>query len=87
MDRVALRQALKAILEENVGRPFDAVTEDADLRADLGLDSVDLVTMMFEIQARFGVTLPGEELERLTKVRDVLDAVQAQPAAAGRPAA
>jgi acyl carrier protein len=87
MDRAELRQSLKQLLEDNVGRTFDHVNEDDDLRGSLGLDSVDLVTMLFEIQSRWGVNIPGEQLEKLSKVGEVLDVIEAHLASGGKAAA
>ncbi len=37
------------------------LTADSRLKADLGLTSLDLIMIMFEIQDKYGVTFTGEE--------------------------
>jgi acyl carrier protein len=86
MDRITLRQTLIKLLEDNVGRNFDNLKEDDDLRTGLGLDSVDMVTLVIEIQSQLGVMIASEELVNIVKVGDLLDMLQAKLAASARPA-
>src|SRR5262249_46344340 len=57
MDRTALRQALCEILEEETGRTYIALGEGTDLRAGLGLDSVDMVSLVIHLQTRFRIQI------------------------------
>jgi acyl carrier protein len=87
MDRVALRDALIELLEGNVGKTYTDLDDGDDLRTGLGLDSVDLVTLVIEIQSRFNVVIASEELAQLTRVGDLLDLLQAKVAVYPRPSA
>jgi acyl carrier protein len=78
MDRTALRQALLEMLENNKGEPVERFDEGMNLRSELGLDSVDMVTLVMEIQDRFRLRLALSELERVEKVADLLDLLQAR---------
>ena len=69
------------MLEEEVGEEFDDLPDDRNLREGLGLDSVDLVCLVIHIQRRFQIDIPTEELEKLVKVGDLLDQLQAKIAA------
>ena len=81
MDRNTLLQALREILEEDRGEKYDSITENVKLREDLGLDSVDLVTLVMQVQDRFRVILASDELEKIVQVKDLLDMLQAKIAA------
>jgi len=85
MDRIALRQTLIKLLEENVGRNFDNLKDDDDLRTGLGLDSVDMVTLVIEIQSQLGIMIASEELGQIVRVGDLLDMLQAKLGASARP--
>lgn len=76
MDRSALLQALKEILEEDRGETYSSFDESVSLREGLGLDSVDLITMVMQVQDRFRVVLTSEELETIVTVGDFLDLMQ-----------
>lgn len=81
MDRNALHQVLLEMLEEEVGEKYENLSEDQDLRQGLGLDSVDLVSLVIHIQRRFRIDIKTEELEKLVKVSDMLDLLQVKSAA------
>jgi acyl carrier protein len=87
MDRVSLSKALLAMLENATGAPVPDLDESANLRQDLGLDSVDFVHVMIQIQSELQVELTPEDLEPVVVVRDLLDLIQAKMAAANKKSA
>ena len=56
----------------------DEVTLEADLRDDLGLDSVDMFEMLSELEDTYGLTIEVEELMELniSTLEDVVGMVQ-----------
>jgi acyl carrier protein len=78
MDRTALRQALKDMVESNTGEPVDHFDDATDLREGLGLDSVDVISLAMEIQDQFRLSIDVAEFERLRCVGDLLDVLQAR---------
>ena len=83
-DRAFIRQTLIELLEADTGEKHDGLAEDASLREGLGLDSVDVVSIVSQIERRFHIRLSQEELEKLVTVADMLDLLQAKLAAAAR---
>jgi acyl carrier protein len=81
-DRASIRQTLIELLEADTGEKHANLAEDANLREGLGLDSVDVVSIVSQIERRFHLRLSQEELEKLTTVADVLDLLEAKLAAA-----
>ena len=49
-----------------------------NLREGLGLDSVDVVSIVSQIERQFHIRLSHEELEKLATVADVLNLLQAK---------
>lgn len=47
------------------------VTEDSKI-ADLGLDSLDTVEMMLEIEEKFNITIPDNDFEKFVTVGDIV---------------
>ena len=80
-DRASIRQTLIELLEADTGEKHANLAEDANLREGLGLDSVDVVSIVSQIERRFHLRLSQEELEKLTTVADVLDLLEAKLAA------
>lgn len=57
LNRDQLQSFLVAFVVEQTGYPEDIVTLDADLEADLGIDSIKIAQMMGEMNDHFGLTL------------------------------
>jgi acyl carrier protein len=76
MDRNAIRLALVQQVEEDKGERVENMDDAVVLREGLGLDSIDVVTLVINIQSRFGIELKSEELEKIVTVGDLLDLLQ-----------
>jgi acyl carrier protein len=72
-DRTFVRNTLIELLEADTGEKYDTLDDSATLREGLGLDSVDVVSIVSQVERRFHIRLTHEELEKLTTVGDVLD--------------
>lgn len=59
--------------------PEEVVTEDVDLEAELGVDSVKQVALMAKVRERYGIERPPDNfrLERFGKLGALIDAVHA----------
>jgi len=71
-DRENIRQTLVEILEEDTGERFSGLDDAKVLREELGLDSVDIVSLVSQIERRFRIRLTQSELETLATVGDLL---------------
>ena len=80
-DRETIRQTLIELLEADTGEKHPDLDEGVDLRNGLGLDSVDVVSIVSQIERRFRIRLTHQELETLVTVADVLNLLQAKLAA------
>ena len=75
-DRQTIRQTLVELLEADTGEKYGDLEDGANLRDGLGLDSVDVVSIVSQIERRFHIRLTHQELEKLVTVADVLDLLQ-----------
>ena len=48
---------------------------ETDLLSDLGLDSLDLVEVMLEIETALNVEFSSDEIVNLTTIKDVIDLI------------
>jgi acyl carrier protein len=87
MGRNELRQFLLTQLEDDTGREFTQLEDSINLREDLGIDSVDLVTLIVHTQSRLEVEIPSEEMEKAATVGDLLDILMSRLGCAERGAA
>ncbi len=72
-DRKLIRDTLVELLEADTGENFRDLKDTDNLREGLGLDSVDVVSVVSQIERRFHIRLSHQELEKLVTVGDVLD--------------
>ena len=75
-DRETLRHTLKQLLQHETGTSRPELPDSVMLREELGLDSVDLIGLVLQVECELHVNLTGEELARLRCVGDVLDLIQ-----------
>jgi acyl carrier protein len=86
-DREKLIRTLTELLEAETGEKYPSLEEDKNLRDELGLDSVDVVSVVMQIENRFRIRLTQQELEKVIRVGDLLDLIQAKVAEAPKTAA
>ena len=77
-DRAFIRSTLIELLEADTGENHRDLDESANLRDGLGLDSVDVVSIVSQIERRFHIRLTHQELEKLVVVGDILDLLEAK---------
>ena len=77
-DREALRGKLREFLENETGETRPELPDELVLREQLGLDSVDLVSLVMQVECQFRVRLGGDELAQLKTIGDLLDLMQAK---------
>jgi acyl carrier protein len=86
LNRDTIRQTLIELLEADTGEKHPNLDENANLRDGLGLDSVDVVSIVSQIERRFRIRLTHEELQQLVTVANVLDLLEAKISAAAQTA-
>ncbi len=74
--RDEIRQTLIELIENDVGQKFEDLSDGKNLREELGLDSVDVVSIVSQIERHFRIRLSQQELEKLVTVGNLLDLLQ-----------
>jgi acyl carrier protein len=82
MDRESIRRMLVDMLEADRGEPVASFEDDKNLREEVGLDSLDVVSMVSQIERQHRIRLTHEELQNLVTVGDVLNLLQSKLTAA-----
>lgn len=86
-DRATIRATLVELLEADTGNAFGHIGEQDNIREGLGLDSVDVVSVVSQVERKFHIRLTHEELIKVVTVGDLLDLVQGKISAPGAQAA
>lgn len=78
MDRQELRRVLTGLLEETTGESYPNVEESQNLRDGLGLDSVDMFSLIVEMQSALKIKIPTDDLVTVETVGDLLDVLESK---------
>ena len=70
-----LVQTVVAALAEVKHVPPEQITLDTTF-AELGMDSLDTVTMLFELETRLDISIPDEAAKSVRTVRDVVEGIR-----------
>ena len=62
------------------GIPESAITNQTNFSRDLGLDSLDIVDLMIQLEKTFGISIPDEDWDKLTTFQSVLTYLKAEQA-------
>ena len=70
-------EKVKGIIVEQLGVDEDQVTDDAAFVDDLGADSLDQVELVMAFEEEFGLEIPDEDAEKITRVKDAVSYITA----------
>jgi len=73
---MAVADQVKKIIVEQLGVDEDEVTPDASFVDDLGADSLDTVELVMAFEEEFGIEIPDEDAEKITRVKDAVSYIE-----------
>lgn len=76
MDLQGLEARLKKLLMDRCGARAEVIRPDANLREDLGLDSLDAVELAIAIEDEFDVKILDNDIKKLATVADAVALVR-----------
>ena len=76
MDMKQLEEKVKDIIVEELGVERDKLTSDASFMEDLGADSLDTVELVMALEEEFGIEIPDEDAEKITRVKEAVDYIE-----------
>ena len=68
-----MNEQLRALLAANSGLPYQSITDDSNLSRDLGLDSLDTVDLVLQMEDMFHISIPDEDYQQLQTVKQFSD--------------
>ena len=69
-------ERVKKIVVEHLGVEGDKVTEEASFIDDLGADSLDIVELVMAFEEEFGIEIPDEDAEKITRVKEAIEYIE-----------
>lgn len=80
MDKTAVFDKLRGIMAEVADLAPEEITPDRALMDDLDLSSMEIMTMIAELEDEFDLRIPERELRNFVTVGDLVDYLAAQGA-------
>ena len=74
---MAVADKVKSIIVEQLGVDDEEVTVDASFVDDLGADSLDTVELVMALEEEFGLEIPDEDADKITRVKEATEYVEA----------
>ncbi len=75
---MAVAEKVKKIIAEQLGVDEGEVKPEASFVEDLGADSLDIVELVMAFEEEFGIEIPEEDAEKITKVQEAVDYISKQ---------
>ena len=70
-------ERVKEIICDNLGVRPDEVLPEAKFIEDLNADSLDTVELVMAFEEEFGIEIPDEDAEKITRVKEAIDYIEA----------
>lgn len=69
-------EEIKELVAETLGTDVEELREETSFSDDLNADSLDLFEMVMELEDKFGVKIPTEDLEQIKTIGDVKEYIE-----------
>ena len=76
MSREEIEVKVKEIVAEKAGCEISEVNEQTNLEETLGMDTLDRVDLLMEIEIEFGITIPDDDAYKVITTKDCVDLVE-----------
>lgn len=71
-----IEERVKKVIEEQLSVNQDQITKEASFIEDLGADSLDTVELVMALEEEFGIEIPDDEAEKITKVSEAVSYIE-----------
>jgi acyl carrier protein len=71
-----VEERVRKVIEEQLSVNQDQITKEASFIDDLGADSLDTVELVMALEEEFGIEIPDEEAEKITKVSEAIGYIE-----------
>ena len=71
-------ETLTKIIREHTGDESIIINEDMDLKADLGLNSLELVNLVCVVEDEFDIEIPDRNIKDFRTVKYVIEFIEEQ---------
>ena len=72
---MTIKEKIYEIVARKLKTDASLIAEDANLKKELGADSIDTVEIVFEIEEEYGIAVPDELAETINTINDAVNVV------------
>ncbi len=69
-------QKIKELLAKQLRIDISEIADNADIIADLGADSLDIVELLMVLEDELGISIPDDDVAELKTVSDIADYIE-----------
>ena len=73
---MSVEERVIEIVSEQMGVDKDQVTRETSFVNDLGADSLDTVELVMAFEEEFGIEIPDEDAEKITRVKEAVEYIE-----------
>ncbi len=78
MTREEIEEKVRAFLIEELEIEEEKIADDAKLKEDMGVDSLDFVDIVVIVEKNFGFKIKPEEMQGVTTLREFVDYIESK---------
>ena len=72
----SVQERVTDIVAEQLGVNKDQVNRETSFVNDLGADSLDTVELVMAFEEEFGIEIPDEDAEKITRVKEAIEYIE-----------
>ncbi|MFQ5790964.1 MAG: acyl carrier protein [Acidobacteriota bacterium] len=72
----SIQEKVRSIIVDQLGVDEEQVTSEASFVDDLGADSLDQVELVMALEEEFGIEIPDEDAEKITRVKEAVGYIE-----------
>lgn len=73
-----VEEKVREIIAKQLGVDVAQVTPEASFVEDLGADSLDTVELVMAFEEAFGIEIPDDDAEKISKVKDAIEYIKSK---------
>jgi len=75
MDRSTIENKVKKALAEKFDISIEKIKPTSSLKDDLGIDSFGAIELIFEVEEKFGIDIPEQDMADARTVQDIINCI------------
>jgi acyl carrier protein len=75
---VSIKERLRKVIAKELKVESESIADDAHIGNDLGIDSADMISVLYDIEDEFKVEISDEEVGEISTIQEMYNVVSAK---------